>query len=147
MVSLDFYLHQNVNGASLLDWNKRIRIASGAARGIQYLHEVATPNIVHGCVKSSNVLIDVNFCPRICDYGLNFLAPREKRGLVGYVDDEYWNEEGGGASKESDVYGLGVIMLELLSGRGCEEGLIAKWALPLIKEMSFGELLDARLVV
>ena len=38
-------------------------------------------------------------------------------------------------------------MLELLSGRGCEEGLIAKWAMPLIKEMSFGELLDARLVI
>ncbi|KAK7400629.1 hypothetical protein VNO78_11855 [Psophocarpus tetragonolobus] len=147
MVNLEFYLHQNVNGASLLDWSKRIRIAAGAARGIQYLHEVATPNIVHGCVKSSNVLIDVNFCPKISDYGLNFLAPREKRGLVGYVDDEYWNEKGGGASKESDVYGLGVVMLELLSGRGCEEGLIAKWALPLIKELNFGELLDSRLVM
>ncbi|RDY14244.1 Serine/threonine-protein kinase-like protein ACR4, partial [Mucuna pruriens] len=150
MVSLEFYLHQNVDGALLLDWNKRIRIAAGAARGLEYLHEVVTPSIVHGCVKSSNVLIDVNFCPRISDYGLNFLAPREKRGLVGYVDDEYWNEGsggGGGASKESDVYGLGVIVLELLSGRGCEEGLLAKWALPLIKEFSFGELLDPRLVV
>ncbi|KAL2321121.1 hypothetical protein Fmac_030090 [Flemingia macrophylla] len=147
MASLEFYLHQNVNGASLLDWNKRIRIAAGAARGLEYLHEVATPNIVHGCVKSSNILIDVNFCPRICDYGLNFLAPWEKRGLVGYVDDDYWNESGGGASKESDVYGLGVVMLELLSGRGCEEGLVAKWALPLIKEMSFSELLDPRLVI
>ncbi|KAK7319739.1 hypothetical protein RJT34_04464 [Clitoria ternatea] len=151
MVSLDFYLHQNLNGgagASLLDWNKRVRIAAGAARGLQYLHQVATPNIVHGCFKSSNILIDVNFCPRISDYGLNFLAPLEKRGLVGYVDDEYWNERGGsGASKESDVYGLGVVLLELLSGRGCEEGLIVKWALPLIKEKSFSELLDPRLVI
>ncbi|TKY59212.1 Serine/threonine-protein kinase protein ACR4 [Spatholobus suberectus] len=147
MVSLDFYLHQNLDGASLLDWNKRIRIAAGAARGLHYLHEVATPSIVHGCVKSSNVLIDVSFCPRISDYGLNFLAPREKRGLAGYVDDEYWNERGGGASKESDVYGLGVVVLELLSGRGCDEGLTAKWALPLIKEMIFRELLDPRLVI
>ncbi|XP_027347854.1 serine/threonine-protein kinase-like protein ACR4 [Abrus precatorius] len=149
MVSLDFYLHQNLNGASLLDWNKRIRIAAGAARGLQHLHEVATPNIVHGCVKSSNILIDVNLCPRISDYGLNFLAPFEKKGLVGYVDDEYWNGRGsgGGASKESDVYGLGVVLLELVSGRGCEEGLIAKWALPLIKEMRFSELLDPRLVI
>ncbi|KAK7362785.1 hypothetical protein VNO77_04907 [Canavalia gladiata] len=148
MVSLDFYLHQNLTGPSLLDWNKRIRIAAGTARGLQYLHGVATPNIVHGCVKSSNILIDVNFCPRISDYGLNFLAPLEKRGLIGYVDDEYWSgREDGGASKESDVYGLGVVLLELLSGRGCEEGLLAKWALPLIKEMSFGELLDPRLVI
>ncbi|KAK7369071.1 hypothetical protein VNO80_11105 [Phaseolus coccineus] len=147
MMSLEFYLHQNVNGASLLDWNKRIRIAAGAARGLQYLHEVATPNIIHGRVKSSNVLIDINFCPRICDYGLDFLAPGEKRELVGYVDDEYWNERGGGASKESDVYGLGIVMLELLSGRGCKEGVIAERGLGLIKALSFGEFLDPRLVI
>lgn len=148
MASLDFYLHRNPDGASFLDWNKRLRIAAGAARGLQYLHEVVAPNIVHGCVKSSNVLIDVNFCARISDYGLNFL---EKRRVVGYVDDEYWSEGlrggGGGASKESDVYGLGVVLLELLSGRGCEGGLLVKWALPLIKGMSFGELLDPRLVI
>ncbi|WVZ25401.1 hypothetical protein V8G54_003945 [Vigna mungo] len=147
MMSLEFCLHQNVNGASLLDWNKRIRIAAGAARGLQYLHEVATPNIVHGRVKSSNVLIDVNFCPRICDYGLNFLAARETRELVGYVDDEYWNERGGGGSKESDVYGLGVVLLELLSGRECNEGMIVEWGLPLIKALGFGEVLDPRLVI
>ncbi|QCD84415.1 serine/threonine-protein kinase-like protein ACR4 [Vigna unguiculata] len=144
MMSLEFCLHQNGNGASLLDWNKRIRIAAGAARGLQYLHEVATPNIVHGRVKSSNVLIDVNFCPRICDYGLNFL---EKREVVGYVDDEYCDERGGGVSKESDVYGLGVVLLELLSGRGCKERVIVEWGLGLIKELSFGEVLDPRLVI
>ena len=149
MASLDFYLHQNQDGASLLDWNKRFRIAAGAARGLQYLHEVVAPNIVHGCVKSSNILIDVNFCARICDYGLNFLAPVEKRGIVGYVDDEYWSERRGGgvATKESDVYGLGVVLLELLSGKGCEGGLLVKWALPLIRETSFSELLDPRLVI
>ncbi|KAI4306438.1 hypothetical protein L6164_029715 [Bauhinia variegata] len=148
MVSLDFYLHQNPEGASLLDWNQRLRIAAGAARGLEYLHEVVAPNIVHGCVKSSNILIDVNFCARISDYGLNFLAPKEKRGLVGYVDDEHWNHRGGGgACKESDVYGFGMVLLELLSGRGCEEGLLAKWALPLIKEMRYSEFLDPRLVI
>ncbi|XP_020230940.1 serine/threonine-protein kinase PBS1-like [Cajanus cajan] len=149
MASLEFYLHQNPDGASLLDWNKRLRIAAGAARGLQYLHEVVAPNIVHGCVKSSNILIDVNFCARICDYGLNFLAPAEKRGVVGYVDDEYWSERrrGGGASKESDVYGLGVVLLELLSGKGCEGGALVNWALPLIRETSFTQLLDPRLLI
>ncbi|RYR36081.1 hypothetical protein Ahy_A10g051132 isoform A [Arachis hypogaea] len=146
MASLEFYLQQNQDGVSLLDWSKRFRIAAGVARGLQYLHEVVAPNIVHGCVKSFNVLIDVNFCARVCDYGLNFLAPMEKRGVVGYVDGEYWNERGGGATKESDVYGLGVVLLELLSGRGCEGGSLANWALPLIKEMSFGQVLDPRLV-
>ncbi|XP_060669926.1 serine/threonine-protein kinase-like protein ACR4 [Ziziphus jujuba] len=147
MVSLDFYLHQNPDGGSLLDWTKRFRIAAGAARGLEYLHEGVAPNIVHGCLKPSNIMIDVKFCARICDYGLSFMAPRETRGLVGYMDDEYWSERRGGACKESDVYGFGVVLLELLSGRQCEQGLLVKWALPLIKQMRFDELLDPRLVV
>ncbi|XP_058771540.1 LOW QUALITY PROTEIN: serine/threonine-protein kinase-like protein ACR4 [Vicia villosa] len=146
MANLEFYLHENHEGfsSSLLDWSKRFKIAAGVAKGLQYLHEVVAPNIVHGCVKSSNILIDVNFCARVSDYGLNFLGLVDKRGLVGYVDDEYWK---GGVCKESDVYGLGVILLELLSGRGCEGGLLVKWALPLIKDMRFSEVLDPRLVI
>ncbi|WJZ96436.1 hypothetical protein VitviT2T_015124 [Vitis vinifera] len=146
MVSLDFYLQQNSDGASLLDWGRRLRIAAGAARGLEYLHEGMTPHIVHGCIKASNIIIDVKFCARVCDYGLSFLAPHEKRGLVGYVDDEYWAERGG-ASKESDVYGFGVMLLELLSGRRSDEGLLVEWALPLIKEMNISALLDPRLVI
>ncbi|XP_062095787.1 serine/threonine-protein kinase-like protein ACR4 [Humulus lupulus] len=142
--SLDFYLHQNPDGVSLLDWSRRLRIAAGAAKGLEYLHQGVAPNIVHGCVKASNILIDVNFCARICDYGLGFLGPRERRGLVGHVDDEYWAEHT--ACKESDVYGFGVVLLELLTGRQCEQGLLVKWGLPLIKEMRFNELLDPRLV-
>ena len=147
-ISLDFLLHQNPDGVSattLLDWGQRVRIAAGAARGLEYLHEGMAPNVVHGCVKPSNILIDVNFVARVCDYGLTFLAPRERRGLLGYVDDEYWGG-GGGACKESDVYGFGVVLLEILSGRQCEEGLIVKWALPLIREMRFSEFFDPRLV-
>ncbi|GAV61598.1 Pkinase_Tyr domain-containing protein, partial [Cephalotus follicularis] len=148
MVSLDFYLHQNNDGASLLDWSWRLKIAAGAARGLEYLHEGMAPSIVHGCIKASNILLDSKFCARICDYGLSFLAPQEKRGLVGYVDDEYWSKRGGGACKESDVYGFGVVLLELLSGRRCgEEGLLVQWALPLIKELTLSELLDPRLVI
>lgn len=149
--NLEIYLHENHDGvsSSLLDWNKRFKIAAGVAKGLQYLHEVVAPNIIHGCVKSSNILIDVNFCARVSDYGLNFLGLVEKRGLIGYVDDEYWKEgiRGGGVCKESDVYGLGVILLELLSGRGCEGGLLVKWALPLIKDMRSSEVLDPRLMI
>ena len=146
MVSLDFYLHQNPDGVSLLDWSHRLRIAAGAARGLEYLHEGMAPNIVHGCIKASNILIDAKFCARVCDYGLSFLAPQERKGLTGYVDDEYWSNKGCGPCKESDVYGFGVVLLEILSGRVSEEGLLVKWALPLIKEMKFSELLDPRQV-
>ncbi|XP_070038200.1 proline-rich receptor-like protein kinase PERK3 [Nicotiana tomentosiformis] len=152
MLSLDFYLHQNYDGAALLDWSCRLRIAAGVAKGIEYLHEVMAPNIIHGCIKPSNILIDVKFCARICDYGLYFFLRNNyerKLGLMGYVDEEYWIEKKGG-SKESDVYGLGVVLLELLSGRrnsDNQENLLVKWALPLIKEMKFSEFLDPRLVI
>ncbi|GLT80913.1 hypothetical protein SLA2020_523240 [Shorea laevis] len=154
LVSLDLYLHESCDVASLLDWNRRLRVAAGVARGLHYLHEGVAPNIVHGCVKASNILLDVKFCAKLCDYGLSFLLPQEKGGLVGYVDDDYWvgsgvgsGGGGGGASKESDVYGFGVVLLELLCGRRSGGGWLMKWALPLIKEMRFNEVLDPRLVI
>ncbi|XP_059626094.1 serine/threonine-protein kinase-like protein CR4 [Cornus florida] len=146
MKSLEFYLHQNSDGASLLDWGRRLRIAAGVAEGVKYLHEVMVPHVVHGCIKPSNILIDVNFRAKVCDYGLYFLAPQELKGLEGYVDDEYWVERMV-ASKECDVYGFGVVLLELLSGRKSEDGLLVHWALPLIKEMKISEILDPRLVI
>lgn len=150
MRSLDYLLHQDpLHGAAttpLLDWQHRVRIAAEAARGIEYLHEGTAANIVHGSIKPSNIMIDMNFHARMSDYGLTFLGPHQWRGLVGYLDGEYWIEKGG-VCKASDVYGFGVVLLELLSGRRCEEGLIVKWALPLIKDLRFVELLDPRLGV
>ncbi|KAL0305698.1 UNVERIFIED_CONTAM: Serine/threonine-protein kinase RIPK [Sesamum radiatum] len=67
-------------------------------------------------------------------------------GLVGYVTKRYWREKRG-ASKECDVFGFGVVLLELLSGRRSEQGLMVEWALPLIKGMRFSELLDPRLAI
>ncbi|KAJ4982435.1 hypothetical protein NE237_033272 [Protea cynaroides] len=146
MKSLEFYLHYNSAGALLLDWWHRFRIAAGVAQGIEYLHEGMAPHVIHGCVKPSNILFDLNLCPRVCDYGLSFLAPKERGSLVGYVDDEYW-EMGGDVCKASDVYGFGMVLLELLTGRRCEEGLLGKWALPLIRAKRLVEVLDPRLVV
>ncbi|KAJ8761096.1 hypothetical protein K2173_000775 [Erythroxylum novogranatense] len=147
MMSLDYYLHEKDDGASLLDWSRRIRIAARAARGLEYLHEGIAPNVVHGCLKASNILLDEKLCVKISDYGLSFLAHSEQKDLVGYVDDEYWIGSGIGACKESDVYGFGVLLLELLTGRRTEDGLLVKWALPLIKDMRISELLDPRLVI
>ncbi|KAJ6402129.1 hypothetical protein OIU84_014251 [Salix udensis] len=142
-VSLDYYLHENSDGAaSVLDWSLRTRIAAGAARGLEYLHEGMAPNIVHGCFKSSNVLLDDKFRARVSDYGLSSLVANKKRG---HVDDEFWSDGRGEACKESDVYGFGVVLLELLTGRRAEEGLLVRWALPLIRETRLSELLDLRL--
>ncbi|XP_058100588.1 serine/threonine-protein kinase-like protein ACR4 [Magnolia sinica] len=146
MKSLDFHLHQNSEASTtLLDWGRRIRIAAGAARGLEYLHEGTAPSVVHGSIKPSNILIDLNLDARISDYGLSFLAPQDWGGLVGYLDPEYWIEKGG-VCKASDVYAFGVVLLELLSGRSCDEGMIVQWALPLIKKSRVVEVLDPILV-
>ncbi|KAJ6999261.1 serine/threonine-protein kinase-like protein ACR4 [Populus alba x Populus x berolinensis] len=51
-VSLDYYLPENSDGASsVLDWSRRLRIAAGAARGLEYLHGGMAPSIVHGCFR------------------------------------------------------------------------------------------------
>jgi serine/threonine protein kinase len=79
MVSLDFYLHQNRDGISLLDWSNRLRIAAGAARGPEYLHEGMAPNIVHGCIKASNILIDVKFVLEFVIMGYLFWHPKRRK--------------------------------------------------------------------
>ncbi|CAA7020462.1 unnamed protein product [Microthlaspi erraticum] len=122
-----------------LDWRKRFKIAAAAARGLEYLHDVTNPRIVHGRFTSSNILLDEKFAAKVSDYGFGFLIPREKSEISGYIEEGY--------CKESDVYGCGVVLLEILSGRRSENGLIVKWATPLIKEQRFGELLDPRVVV
>ncbi|KAJ0252697.1 Serine-threonine/tyrosine-protein kinase [Hirschfeldia incana] len=123
------------------DWRKRFKAAAGAARGLEYLHEVANPRIVHGRFTSSNVLLDEEFAAKVSDYGFAFLIPREKSEIAAYVEEGY--------CRESDVYGFGVVLLEILSGRRSEENgsSIVEWATPLIKEERFAELLDLRVVV
>lgn len=129
--SLEFYLHHDgQSNTSLLDWSQRVRVAAGAAHGLEYLH---SRNIRHGLVKASNILIDFSFTARVSDYGLSFLAPLK--------EDDY--------SKEGDVYRFGMLLLEILSGRRSEDcgSALAKWALPLIKGREFRELLDRRLPI
>lgn len=58
-----------------LDWPKRSAICLGTATGLAFLHEEVEPHIVHRDIKASNILLDVNFCPKIGDFGLAKLFP------------------------------------------------------------------------
>ncbi|KAM0013254.1 putative protein kinase RLK-Pelle-CR4L family [Helianthus debilis subsp. tardiflorus] len=121
------HLHDKKNveqNSSLLNsWKIRIKIALDAARGIEYLHNYAVPPIIHRDIKSSNILLDANWVARVSDFGLSLMGPEsdsEQRstkaaGTVGYIDPEYYGLNV--VTAKSDVYGLGVVMLELLTGK------------------------------
>ncbi|XP_068319359.1 probable LRR receptor-like serine/threonine-protein kinase At1g56130 [Pyrus communis] len=105
-----------------LDWPTRFNILLGTARGLAYLHEESRPRVVHRDVKASNILLDAELSPKISDFGLAKLYDDEKThistrvaGTIGYLAPEY--ALFGHLTEKADVFGFGVVVLEILSGR------------------------------
>ncbi|KAG6542360.1 hypothetical protein Mapa_016188 [Marchantia paleacea] len=108
-----------------LEWHMRLRVALGAARALEYLHtgRAAGNPIIHRDFKSSNILLDEDFNPKVSDFGLAKLVPFGDKhyvstrviGTFGYFDPKYTAT--GRLTVKSDVYGFGVVCLELLTGR------------------------------
>ncbi|XP_065028453.1 protein NSP-INTERACTING KINASE 1-like [Musa acuminata AAA Group] len=115
-----------------LDWSTRKRIALGAARGLLYLHEQCDPKIIHRDVKAANILLD-DYCEAVVgDFGLAKLLDHRDthvttavRGTVGHIAPEYLST--GQSSEKTDVFGFGILLLELITGlRALEYGKAAK---------------------
>ncbi|XP_058006690.1 proline-rich receptor-like protein kinase PERK13 [Hevea brasiliensis] len=68
-------LKHHLHGETTLEWTKRMKIAIGTAKGLEYLHENCTPKIIHRDVKAENILIDDKYEPKIADFGLALLFP------------------------------------------------------------------------
>ncbi|KAF5470441.1 hypothetical protein F2P56_010955, partial [Juglans regia] len=126
--ALHDHLHYKNNvekSSSILNsWKMRIKIALDAARGIEYLHNYAVPPIIHRDIKSSNILLDANWVARVSDFGLSLILEPESEhetmsskavGTVGYIDPEYYVLNV--LTAKSDVYGFGVVLFELLTGK------------------------------
>lgn len=106
-------------GISRPDWNKRIQIASGIARGIMYLHEECATQIIHCDIKPQNILLDDSFTARISDFGLAKLLLSDQtrthttiRGTRGYVAPEWFRNTP--ITAKIDVYSYGVMLLEVI---------------------------------
>ncbi|XP_058071790.1 probable LRR receptor-like serine/threonine-protein kinase At1g56140 isoform X2 [Magnolia sinica] len=105
-----------------LTWATRFNICLGTARGLAYLHEESRLRIVHRDVKASNILLDADLVPKISDFGLAKLYDDKKThistrvaGTIGYLAPEYAMR--GHLTEKADVFGFGVLTLEILGGR------------------------------
>ncbi|CAN6235076.1 unnamed protein product [Urochloa humidicola] len=134
--TLHDHLHRLPSAAPLspplASWPARLRLALGAARGIEYMHTYAVPPIIHRDIKSPNILLDASWTAKVSDFGLSLLNDNNNdggggeddggepaaclmtAGTVGYMDPEYYRLQH--LTDKSDVYSFGVVLLELLSG-------------------------------
>ncbi|KAK1661975.1 hypothetical protein QYE76_050134 [Lolium multiflorum] len=116
--SLDGYLS---DGSSELDWHSRYKIIKGICNGLHYLHEQIDNPILHLDLKPANVLLDDKLAPKITDFGLSRLLDQHqtisspnRAGTFGYMAPEYIHE--GTITPKSDIFSLGVIIMELIMG-------------------------------
>nr|GEV41268.1 protein LYK5 [Tanacetum cinerariifolium] len=127
--SLTDWLHstnKNTKYESVLEWKQRVQIALDVADALNYLHNFVNPPYVHKNLKSSNVLLDANMRAKITNFGLarsvdeekddgGFQLTRHVVGTFGYMPPEYI--ENGLITPKMDVFALGVLIAELLSGK------------------------------
>ncbi|MQL97428.1 hypothetical protein Taro_030119 [Colocasia esculenta] len=146
------------DGNRILVYHQRVKIAYGAARGLEYLHEKVQPPIVHRDVRSSNVLLFDDYNAKIADFNLTNQSPDSAArlhstrvlGTFGYHAPEYAMT--GQLTQKSDVYSFGVVLLELLTGRKPVDHTMPKgqqslvtWATPRLSEDKVKQCVDPKL--
>ncbi|XP_020977787.1 protein NSP-INTERACTING KINASE 1 isoform X1 [Arachis ipaensis] len=144
-----------LTGKPVLDWGTRKNIALGAARGLLYLHEQCDPKIIHRDVKAANILLD-DYCEAVVgDFGLAKLLDHQDshvttavRGTVGHIAPEYLST--GQSSEKTDVFGFGILLLELITGQRAlefgkaanQKGAMLDWVKKIHQEKKLELLVD-----
>jgi len=139
------------SGRTPLDWDNRMKIALSAARGLTHLH--VSGKVVHGNIKSSNILLRPDQEASVSDFGLNplFGATTTPNRVAGYRAPEV--VETRKVTFKSDVYSFGVLLLELLTGKAPnqaslgEEGIdLPRWVQSVVREEWTAEVFDVELI-
>ncbi|KAE8684239.1 Brassinosteroid insensitive 1-associated receptor kinase 1 precursor [Hibiscus syriacus] len=134
-------------------WQQRLQIASGIAKGLTYLHEECSKQIIHCDIKPQNILLDESFTAKISDFGLAKLLMNNKtrtqtgiRGTKGYVAPEWFRNTP--VSVKVDVYSFGVMLLEIICCRRCvevemdEAAILTEWVFRCYSEGKIGKLVE-----
>ncbi|KAK4440796.1 Serine/threonine-protein kinase PBL27 [Sesamum alatum] len=145
--SLEDHLYGPRPNRQRLDWNTRMKIAAGAAQGLEYLHDKMKTPVIYRDLKCSNILLGEGYHAKLSDFGLAKAGPSGDQthvstrvmGTYGYCAPEYAMT--GQLTFKSDIYSFGVVLLEIITGRraidniscGTESSLVA-WARPLFKD-------------
>ncbi|KNA14033.1 hypothetical protein SOVF_111240 [Spinacia oleracea] len=152
--SLSALLHGSRGaGRTSLDWDNRMKIALGTARGLAYLH--VSNNLVHGNIKSSNVLLHSNHDPAVSDFGLSSIfstnSSSNNNRIAGYRAPEV--VETRKPTFKSDVYSFGVLLLELLTGKSPNQASLGddgidlpRWVQSVVREEWTAEVFDVELM-
>ncbi|XP_038684342.1 BRASSINOSTEROID INSENSITIVE 1-associated receptor kinase 1-like isoform X3 [Tripterygium wilfordii] len=150
-------LRDRPESQSPLAWPVRKQIALGAARGLAYLHDHCDPKIIHRDVKAANILLDEEFEALVGDFGLAKLmdykdthVTTDVRGTIGHIAPEYLST--GKSSEKTDVFGYGVMLLELITGKRAfdlarlaneNDAMLLDWVKGLLKDKKLEILVDA----
>ncbi|XP_024172198.1 G-type lectin S-receptor-like serine/threonine-protein kinase LECRK2 [Rosa chinensis] len=142
-------------GKSRPNWYRRKEIALGTARGLLYLHEECSNQIIHCDIKPQNILLDDSFTARISDFGLAKLLKTDQtrtttgiRGTKGYVAPEWFKNMP--ITTKVDVYSYGILLLEIIFCRKYFEAeaeneqqmILADWAYDCYAEKKLQLLLE-----
>ncbi|XP_074318841.1 wall-associated receptor kinase-like 6 [Silene latifolia] len=139
-----------------ITWEMRLQIAIDVAGALNYLHSSSSNPIFHRDIKTSNILLDAKYRAKLSDFGTSRSIAVDQthlttrvQGTFGYLDPEYFRSHQ--FTDKSDVYGFGVVLVELLTGlrailpsQAYDGKSLASWFLSAMENFNLDDILATR---